>query len=145
MIAVARPLLGHEEEAAVHRVLASGQLAQGENLAAFEQCFAEACQVREAVALSSGTVVLHLALLAHNGSNLRMTEMQDALGVVQLEKLERFTEQRITNANFLKKRPRESAQTPIVRPGYRHVYEQYTIRVPEHRDEWAKRLGNGRI
>src|SRR5437588_10694778 len=66
MISIARPLLGHEEEAAVHRVLTSGQLAQGENVAAFERRFAEVCHVREAVALSSGTAALHLALLAHD-------------------------------------------------------------------------------
>src|SRR6266702_7001060 len=65
MILVARPLLDEEEKVAVHRVLASGQLAQGENVAAFEQRFAEVCHVREAVATSSGTTALHLALLAH--------------------------------------------------------------------------------
>src|SRR6266567_4534691 len=65
MILVARPLLDEEEKVAVHRVLASGQLAQGENVAAFEQRFAEVCHVREAVAVSSGTAALHLALLAH--------------------------------------------------------------------------------
>src|SRR5438034_10100478 len=66
MIPIACPLLSHEEEAAVHRVLASGQLAQGESVAAFEQRFAEVCHVREAVAVSSGTAALHLALLAHD-------------------------------------------------------------------------------
>src|SRR5260370_1659635 len=66
MIVVARPLLGYEEEAAVLRVLASGQLAQGEHVADFERRFAELCHVREAVAVSSGTAALHLALLAHN-------------------------------------------------------------------------------
>lgn len=291
MISVACPLLGYEEEVAVQRVLASGQLVQGEKVAAFEQRFAEVCQVREAVALSSGTAALYLALLAHNigpgdevittaftfaatvnaillvgatpvfvdiepdtytmdaalvegvitprtkalmpvhlyghpcdmtrlvpiaathglaiiedacqahaasidgkpvgsfgtgcfsfyatknittgeggmvttddpviaervrllrhhgqkerychvtlGHNLRMTEMQAALGLVQLEKLERFTRQRIANAAFLTERLRASLQTPIVRPGYRHVYHQYTIRVPEQRDEWMLNL-----
>src|SRR5438105_378545 len=65
MIAIAGPLLGAEEEAAVFRVLASGQLAQGEQVAAFEQRFAKLCQVREAVAVSSDMAALHLALLAH--------------------------------------------------------------------------------
>ena len=41
MIAVAHPLLGTEEEVAMLRVLASGQLAQGEQVATFEQRFAE--------------------------------------------------------------------------------------------------------
>src|SRR5947207_12191309 len=65
MISIARPLLGSEEEAAIQRVLASGQLAQGEQVATFERRFAQVCQVREAVAVSSGTAALHLALLAH--------------------------------------------------------------------------------
>src|SRR2546426_9386673 len=58
--------MGAEEEEAVLRVLASGQLAQGEQVAAFERRFAELCQVREAIAVSSGTAALHLALLAHD-------------------------------------------------------------------------------
>src|SRR5437588_6223963 len=66
MISIAHPLLGAEEEAAVLRVLASGQLAQGEQVAAFEQRFADTCHVLEAVAVSSGTAALHLALLAHD-------------------------------------------------------------------------------
>ena|ERR1700738_2344542 len=65
MISSARPLFGNEEEAAVQRVLAAGQLAQGEDVAAFERRVAEVCQVREGVAVSSGTSALYLALLAH--------------------------------------------------------------------------------
>ncbi len=65
MIALAAPLMGTEEETAVLQVLASGRLAQGERVATFEQRFASFCQVREAVAVSSGTAALHLALLAH--------------------------------------------------------------------------------
>ncbi len=291
MISIARPLLGIEEEAAILRVLASGQLAQGEQVAAFERRFAEVCHVCEAVAVSSGTAAIHLALLAHGigpgdevittpfsfaatanaillvgatpvfvdiesdtysidpalveaaitshtkailpvhlyghpcdmerlvslaaayhliiiedacqahaaaidgkpvgsfgtgcfsfystknittgeggmvttsdpgiaervqllrshgqkeryrhltmGYNLRMTELQGALGLVQIEKLERFTEQRIANAAFLTERLSGSVQTPLVRPGYRHVYHQYTIRVPDKRDEWMMDL-----
>src|SRR2546428_9099462 len=66
MISIAHPLLGTEEEAALLRVLTSGQLAQGERVATFEQRFAELCHVQRAVAVSSGTAALHLALLAHN-------------------------------------------------------------------------------
>jgi perosamine synthetase len=291
MIAIARPLLEDEEMAALLRVSASGQLAQGEQVAAFEKRFAEVCQVREAVAVSSGTAALHLALLAHGigpgdevitspfsfaasanaillvgatpvfvdiepetytidpalveaaitrrtkailpvhlyghpcamhllaamaaaydlaliedacqahaaaiagkpvgsfgtgcfsfystknittgeggivttndlqlaervrllrnhgqkeryqhvtlGYNLRMTELQGVLGVVQIGKLERFTQQRIANAAFLTEHLSAVVQTPVTRPGYRHVYHQYTIRAPERRDEWADRL-----
>src|SRR5205807_6989872 len=51
---------------AVFQVLLSGQLAQGARVAAFEQRFAEICGVEKAVAVSSGTAALHLALLAHS-------------------------------------------------------------------------------
>src|SRR5713226_5191449 len=66
MIAIAHPLLGMEEEAAVLRVLASGRLVQGEQVATFERRFAGLCHVQDAVAVSSGTAALHLALLAHD-------------------------------------------------------------------------------
>jgi perosamine synthetase len=292
MIAIASPVLGAEERQAVLDVLTSGQLAQGSRVAAFERRFAELCQVREAVAVSSGTAALHLALLAHDigpgdevittpfsfaatanailmagatpvfvdieadtfnldpaqvkaaitprtkallpvhlyghpaamrqfeslaatyrlaliedacqahaasidgqmagsfgtgcfsfyatknmttgeggmittndtalaerlrllrnhgqqeryrhltlGYNLRMTEMQAALGMAQLDKLQRFTRQRIANAAVLTAALHEAVQTPVVRAGCRHVYHQYTIRVPQKRDEWAARLG----
>ncbi len=291
MIAIAHPLLGAEEEVAILRVLASGRLAQGEGVAAFERRFAELCQVREAVAVSSGTAALHLALLAHDigrgdevittafsfaatanailyvgaipvfvdiepdtytidptqveialtrrtkaiipvhlyghpcdmerlaqlaevyslvliedasqahaaaidgrpvggfgtgcfsfyatknmttgeggmvttndpaiaeqvrllrnhgqearyyhvalGYNLRMTELQAALGIAQMEKLGYFTERRIANAAFLTEHLKGAVQTPIVRPGYRHVYHQYTVRIPSNRNECAVKL-----
>lgn len=65
MIPIARPLIGEEEQAAVLRVLQSGQLAQGQVVAAFERAFAELCGTTDAVAVSNGTAALHLALLAH--------------------------------------------------------------------------------
>ena len=288
MIPIACPRLGVEEKEAVFQVLASGQLAQGEQVATFENEFAKVSQVQDAVAVSSGTAALYLALLAHGigagdevittafsfvatanvilsvgaipvfvdiepdiytldpalveaaitsrtkailpvhlyghpcemsrllqiaeayhlviiedacqahaatihgkpvgsfgtgcfsfyatknittgeggmvttnypyiaerirllrnhgqkeryrqvelGYNLRMTDIQGALGVVQLRRLEQFTEQRITNAAFLSGQLSEVLQTPVVRPGYRHVYHQYTIQVPEDRSEWV--------
>lgn len=291
MIAIAHPLLGAEEDAAILRVLASGQLAQGEQVAIFERRFAELCHVKEAVAVSSGTAALYLALLAHNigrgdevittafsfaatanvillvgatpvfvdiepdtytidpiqvetaltrrtkavipvhlyghpcdmnrlgqltkayslvliedasqahaaaidgrlvgsfgtgcfsfyatknmttgeggmvttndpaiaewvrllrnqgqeahyyhialGYNLRITELQAALGIAQMEKLGYFTERRIANAAFLTEHLTGAVQTPAVRTGCRHVYHQYTIRVPSGRNEWVEKL-----
>jgi perosamine synthetase len=292
MIPVAHPLVGAEELAAISRVLASGQLAQGECVAAFERRFADLCQTQEAVAVSSGTAALHLALLAHEigpgdevittpfsfaatanvirlvgatpvfidiepdtynmdarlveaaisprtrailpvhlygnpcdlprlaalaanhhlaliedacqahaatiddkpvgsfgagcfsfystknmtmgeggivttndpaiaervrllrshgqseryhhvtlGYNLRLTELQAALGLVQLDKLERFTEQRIANALYLSDQLSDWVRTPAARPGYRHVYHQYTIRAPaDQRARWMRAL-----
>jgi dTDP-4-amino-4,6-dideoxygalactose transaminase len=74
------------------------------------------------------------------GYNLRLTEMQAALGLAQLEKLQRLTEQRISNAAQLTERLSGYVQTPIARPGCRHVYHQYTIRVPGQRDQWIQAL-----
>ena len=65
MIPIARPLIGAEEEQAVIAVLRSGMLAQGPEVARLEAAFAALCGVRHAVAVSSGTAALHLALLAH--------------------------------------------------------------------------------
>jgi perosamine synthetase len=291
MISVARPQTGKEEQLAVLNVMASGQLAQGERVAMFEREFAQLCLVGHAVATSSGTAALHMALLAHGigpgdevittpfsfaatanvirmvgatpvfvdieqdtynldptlveaavsprtravmpvhlygnpcdmhkiaaiaerhqlaiiedacqahlasvgsrpvggfgtgcfsfyatknmtmgeggivttddssianrirllrnhgqsdryhhvtlGYNLRLTEMQAAIGLAQIEKLPWLTERRVANAAFLTERLRERLQTPVARPGNRHVYHQYTIRVPEERDAWAQVL-----
>ncbi len=65
MIPIARPLIGEEEIAAVVDVLRSGQLAQGSKVAAFEAAFAQFCGVKHAIATSSGTTALQVALLAH--------------------------------------------------------------------------------
>jgi perosamine synthetase len=291
MIPVAQPLLGSEEFEAVLTVLKSGQMAQGEQVAAFERSFAELCRAREAVAVSSGTAALHLALLAHGigpgdevitssfsfaatgntillvgatpvfvdieretcnldpdlveraitprtraimpvhlygnpadlerlvplaaahgliliedacqahlasiqgkpvgtfgtgcfsfyptknmttgeggivttddpeiaervrllrshgqshrynhvaiGYNLRMTDIQGAIGNAQIKKLEGFNERRIQNAAYLTEKLQGFVSTPVVRPGHRHVYHQYTIRARGDRDQWVKTL-----
>lgn len=292
MIPIARPMLGQEENDAVQRVLASGQLAQGKNVAEFERQFALLCEVKEAVAVSSGTSALYLALLAYKvgpgdeiittpfsfaatanailltgatpvfvdiepdsyqinpdlveaaitprtkallpvhlygnpcdmgrlmqiaekhqlaiiedacqahaatiagkpvgsfgtgcfsfyatknmtageggivttndpevaervrllrnqgqreryvqiqlGQNYRMTDIQGAVALVQLKRLEWFTKRRIENADFLTQQLRGVIQTPVVRPGYRHVYHQYTIQVSKDREQWMMHLG----
>lgn len=59
-----RPTLDQEEVNAVTAVLQSGQLAQGEEVLHFEKALASMIGVGGAVAVSSGTAALHLALLA---------------------------------------------------------------------------------
>jgi perosamine synthetase len=59
-----RPTLGPAEQAAVAEAVASGQLAQGPRVAAFERAMAGHLGLPDAVAVSSGTAALHLALLA---------------------------------------------------------------------------------
>ncbi len=67
MIRIAEPQLGEAERAAVLAVLASGRLSNGPVTRDFEAAFArEVSHTLEAVAVSSGTAALHLALLAHD-------------------------------------------------------------------------------
>ncbi|MCP4640991.1 MAG: aminotransferase DegT [bacterium] len=64
IIAHSAPTLGPDEEAAALRVIQSGHLAQGAEVAAFEAECAEAFGRRHVVAVNSGTAALHLALSA---------------------------------------------------------------------------------
>ena len=63
-IPVMRPWLGEEEAQAAAAAVASGWVAQGPRVAQFEAAFAEALGVEHAVAVSSCTTALHLALIA---------------------------------------------------------------------------------
>jgi dTDP-4-amino-4,6-dideoxygalactose transaminase len=63
-IPVARPSFGPNEEKIVLEVLRSGWVSQGPRVAEFEQRFAEYVGAPHAVAVSSCTTALHLALLA---------------------------------------------------------------------------------
>jgi perosamine synthetase len=287
-ISIAQPLIGEAEKEAVLNVLSSGMLAQGPIVARFEEHFAEYCGVNYAIATSSGTTALHVALLAHNigpgdevittafsfiatantilyvgakpifvdidpetynmrpeqieaaitprtrailpvhlfglpcnmeaimdiaarhnlvviedacqahgaaiqgrrvgsfgtgcfsfyptknmtcgeggmittndatvaelacvirnhgmkrryhhdllGYNFRMTDIHAAIGLVQLDRLEEFNEQRIRNAQYLTAQL-VSVKTPCIPPGYRHVFHQYTIQV--NKDRWVLQL-----
>jgi len=64
MIRLTIPDTGPEELEAIREVLATGMLVQGERVAAFEGGLAERLGTPHAVACSSGTAALHLALLA---------------------------------------------------------------------------------
>ncbi|MGQ9687369.1 MAG: DegT/DnrJ/EryC1/StrS family aminotransferase [Desulfobaccales bacterium] len=63
-IPVAKPTLGDAEAAAARRAILSGWVVMGPEVAAFEQEFAAVVGAPRAVACSSGTAALHLALMA---------------------------------------------------------------------------------
>ena len=63
-IRLAWPDVGPEELDALAEVVESGMLTMGSRVAEFETALAQACETRHAVAVSSGTAALHVAVLA---------------------------------------------------------------------------------
>jgi perosamine synthetase len=76
------------------------------------------------------------------GYNFRMTDISAAIGRAQLAKLDRFNEARRLNASVLDEGLAgiPGVVTPRERPGYRHVYHQYTVRIEGDRDRFQQRL-----
>ncbi len=64
MIPIAKPFIGDEEIEEVVNVLKSGFIAQGPKVAEFEGMFADYIGTSHAIATSSGTTALHVALLS---------------------------------------------------------------------------------
>ena len=81
----------------------------------------------------------------HFGLNWRMQDLNAAIGLVQMGHIEAWNETRIANAEALSRLIR-TVETPRVRAGDRHVFHQYTIRVPSGRaalQEALKEAGVG--
>lgn len=70
------------------------------------------------------------------GYNYRMTDIQAALGLVQLQRLPEFNEKRRQNAAYFNSKI-ESVITPTVKEDYCHVWHQYTVRINHGRDRDA--------
>ncbi len=85
------------------------------------------------------------------GLNWRMTDMAAAIGVVQMGHIEEWNEARIANARKLNERiaalelPVGAVQTPTTRPGDRHVFHQYTLRIAKDRDGVQQRLAEAGV
>ncbi len=80
------------------------------------------------------------------GYNFRMTEIQAAIGLVQLSRLDRFVAARRANAAHLTSKLK-GVVTPTEAPGAQHVYHQYTVQVPsegEHEQPDGARRAGGR-
>jgi dTDP-4-amino-4,6-dideoxygalactose transaminase len=68
------------------------------------------------------------------GHNFRMTNVEAAIGIGQLDRLESFTEARRENAAALTDGLEDRGAdvvTPVEREDVRHVYHQYTVRTPD--------------
>ncbi len=77
------------------------------------------------------------------GGNFRIDELQAAVLNVKLSHLDSWTRRRQENAAFYDAAFRTARvpqlMIPVARPGYRHIYNQYVIRVP-HRDRLRQHL-----
>jgi len=92
----------------------------------------------------SSTPYLHDAI----GYNFRMTEMQAAIGIVQLRRLDEITSRRRSTANLYNEAISHSRfARPTVRRSDVHVYYQYTLRTPDEatRDTTRRRLDQAAI
>jgi perosamine synthetase len=75
------------------------------------------------------------------GFNLRMTDIHAAIGISQLSKVSKWTEQRKSNAAYLNSKI-ENVTTPITPNGFSHVYHQYTVRIHRNRDLFSEKLSD---
>ena len=67
------------------------------------------------------------------GYNWRMSSITAALGLTQLSKLEKIIKMRQENAEYLSSRLSKlpKVKVPIPPTGYEHIYQMYTIRLPD--------------
>ena len=83
------------------------------------------------------------------GYNYRMTDIQAAIGVAQLSKLDEFNKKRIHNAEYLNNHLNVPIKTPCKEKGIKHVYHQYVIKIEEDfsmdRDEFVRYLSDNGI
>jgi dTDP-4-amino-4,6-dideoxygalactose transaminase len=73
------------------------------------------------------------------GINSRLDELQAAVLNVKLSRLDAWSNERAERAAFYTQLLNEAdlgfeVTTPVVRPDCRHIFHQYVIRVPRHRD-----------
>ncbi|WP_322806256.1 DegT/DnrJ/EryC1/StrS family aminotransferase [Thermanaerothrix sp.] len=78
------------------------------------------------------------------GYNLRMSDINAAIGLVQLDRLLVLNQKRKENADYFLKNL-EGVVLPIVEEGYEHVWHQFTIRIRKNRDDIVKKLNEAGI
>jgi len=74
------------------------------------------------------------------GYNFRMTDIQGAVGSVQLRKLDTLNQRRIDNAAYISAGLRDlpGVTLPVVRPGNKHVFHLYPIQIDPQTFGWTK-------
>ena len=78
------------------------------------------------------------------GYNYRMNDIQSAIALEQLKRLEQFNDKRIENAKFLNEKLAgiTDIELPIIPKISRHVFHQYTIRIMNGRRDDVLRVLN---
>lgn len=81
------------------------------------------------------------------GYNFRMSHILAALGIAQLDKVDRIIDMRRSNADYMNQKLRhiEGVEIPSVPRGFRHVYQMYTVRLKggsDLRDRLMKHLAS---
>ncbi len=71
-----------------------------------------------------------------------MTDIAAAIGLTQINKLDKFNNQRRENASYLTSQLEnvKGIKVPSNPEGRKHVFHQYTIRIAEHRDKFQEFL-----
>jgi dTDP-4-amino-4,6-dideoxygalactose transaminase len=79
------------------------------------------------------------------GFNFRMTDIQAAIGLAQLDQIEDVNRKRHENASYLTAGIR-SVRTPITQENNKHAWHQYTVCIEDgDRDEAQKRLAESGV
>ena len=71
--------------------------------------------------------------MSNLGYNYRIPDLLCALGISQLNKLEKIIQMRKDNANYLSSKLSKFSQIKVPLPpkNYDHIYQMYTIRLPD--------------
>lgn len=77
------------------------------------------------------------------GYNMRMTDLQAAIGIQQLKKLDEMNRKRITNADYFDRHINlDGVGLPHKETGAKHVYHQYVLKVENGREELMRYLNS---